>query len=609
MVLDNVELKDEYDRTVTPDSRVSCNQIRTKMSTFEAIKKRWSNFCISMLNKRLEAKKNDLVTASFGASGSGLTAGAVKALDRKTNAIARLEKTIKVLSREEVPALYVKHRAIKLREKMMKNLVFNSSFGYSVGIDNYNKIFGPEAVDASLASAETPINVEQISSENQQNISAEINKAMQTDAPLDRDAIQSVVNNSFANANQPAVSAAPAIEAAPVVTTAPVASVTPVNTPIDRDTIQGTIDDSFASIRIPEVTSSEEVPSKENPDSESPIDRDAIENVVNNSFTTMHSPEVTPAEIAPVSVAPEATAPIVNDVVQNVVSQPIGGHVAAQGVVETNQPQITSDASPAVDYPTEATPVITGSAEPINGNGVVDQSASVVTVSPEEVNKTVKKPEVSPIDYSGLEKAVAAAVAGVTVKSVDTGTDFAEEMRQRKEKYNYVPMTDDEIEESRRKLEMDKYEKIYADQWAAIKTNSDLAPKMGNWSALRDHLTDSEIAPQWKAIGDYYNQIGLGEAWEVVRNRVTNSSVNSRWDSKAHDEDEQFEEVCEHYFGATPVEWDVVRRRFQDEEVLNHFDEIREYYIGIGLGEQWDTYFDKFMRLNQLIMTDIFYLK
>ncbi len=126
MVLDNVELKDEYDRTVTPDSRVSCNQIRTKSSTFEAIKRRWSNFCVSRLNKRLESKKKDLVTTSFGAKGSGLSAGGTRALDRKVNAIARLEKTIRILSKEGFPALYVQHRAIKLRKKMMENLVFNS---------------------------------------------------------------------------------------------------------------------------------------------------------------------------------------------------------------------------------------------------------------------------------------------------------------------------------------------------------------------------------------------------------------------------------------------------------------------------------------------------
>ena len=83
MVLDNVTVKEDFDQTVTPDNRVSCNQIRMKLSTFDSIRNYWRKIRLSWLNRRLENRKKDLVTTSFGADSKGLTTGAKMALDRK----------------------------------------------------------------------------------------------------------------------------------------------------------------------------------------------------------------------------------------------------------------------------------------------------------------------------------------------------------------------------------------------------------------------------------------------------------------------------------------------------------------------------------------------
>ena len=71
-------------------------------------------------------------------------------------------------------------------------------------------------------------------------------------------------------------------------------------------------------------------------------------------------------------------------------------------------------------------------------------------------------------------------------------------------------MTDEEIEQARKNIEYDKYEKAYADQWAAIKNNSEFAPKMGSWSVIRNHFFDESLTDEWEALGDYYRRIGLG---------------------------------------------------------------------------------------------------
>ena len=120
MSLDNVELKDDIEQSVTPDSRVSCNQIKTRESSFRSFSDRWRKFRIQRLNERLDAMKNNLVTDSFmTGSNSKLTPSAEKDLEQKTAAIARLEEKIMILSRDDVPSSYVKHRAIKLKSNMI----------------------------------------------------------------------------------------------------------------------------------------------------------------------------------------------------------------------------------------------------------------------------------------------------------------------------------------------------------------------------------------------------------------------------------------------------------------------------------------------------------
>ena len=146
-MLDAINLIDIEDKTVKKDSRLSSNQIKTRQSSFKSISGYWRKFRISLLSKKLDKMKDELVTEKYKVDSSKrLTEKSEEKIIKKTNAIANLEERIKILSREDVPSNYVRNRAIKLRKSMIENLVANSRSAYSVGLDNYDKVFSDEVV-------------------------------------------------------------------------------------------------------------------------------------------------------------------------------------------------------------------------------------------------------------------------------------------------------------------------------------------------------------------------------------------------------------------------------------------------------------------------------
>ena len=452
MIMSNVEFKDLEEQSIARDNRVSCNQIRTKQSSFKWLKERWRRFRVERLSKKLEGMKDDLVTSSFNAASSGLTKSSENRLTRKTNAIAKVEEKIKILSKETVPSTYVKHRAIKLREKMMKYMVYNSSNAYSVGIENYDNIFGEDAPvtnpinDAAMASVNPVINVEQISAEQQNDLASEVDKAMTSPVePVDRKTIQAAVEDSFANLDVPQT---PVVS--PVIEEKEEAPVTPV----DRETIQAAVEDTFANMDTPQVPVVEEKPVEKEqpvvspaPEIGSPIDRSTIENVVNQSFAPVEKPEEQKRVVIIPAEEPVKAPEVQSGDQKRVVIIPAEEPVKAPEVQPEDQKKV----------------VIIPAEEPVSQPPVI---------SPEEVEKVVgdARPD-SPIDFSALKDAMDSAISGVKIKNVSSDNDFIEEMKRRKEKYNYVSMTDEEIAQARENIEYDKYEKVYADQWNAVKND------------------------------------------------------------------------------------------------------------------------------------------
>ena len=126
-MLDNIELVDRDSSNAKNAGRIHSNLIRLKKASFSNIVSKWNAFRLANLNKKLERENDKLDkiinTAPFGKMEEKVFA--------QTNKIAKLEEKIKILSRENVPANYVKSRAIKLKKDMIASLFSNKNSIYS----------------------------------------------------------------------------------------------------------------------------------------------------------------------------------------------------------------------------------------------------------------------------------------------------------------------------------------------------------------------------------------------------------------------------------------------------------------------------------------------
>jgi len=141
MTQSEVELIDGDYGLVRKD-RISSNQIKTKPISFSTISDNWRKFRLKLYNEKLEEEKKSVLTQNFNVDdNSRLTEKSIDSINSKSLIIARLEEKIRILSKESVPSNYVDNRAIKLRTKMMNNLVYNSSNAYSIGLDKMDVVF------------------------------------------------------------------------------------------------------------------------------------------------------------------------------------------------------------------------------------------------------------------------------------------------------------------------------------------------------------------------------------------------------------------------------------------------------------------------------------
>ena len=137
MIIDNTEFVLSPDQSVKNES-FSANPIKTRRKSFNAIREKYERQLETLFNaldssnkdfveQKLENAKNILVEEKYDAENKfELTDAAKFQMNMMTKIVARLEEKIKILSLEDVPENYVSHRAIKLKQKMMNNLVYNS---------------------------------------------------------------------------------------------------------------------------------------------------------------------------------------------------------------------------------------------------------------------------------------------------------------------------------------------------------------------------------------------------------------------------------------------------------------------------------------------------
>lgn len=134
MMVDKIDLLDNDYNLVS--RKASPRQIKTRSKSFSSINGIFTKFRISRLEKKLEKSRKSFVNQEIhkNLGDSSVVRKTEKNIEKKAKTIAKIEEKIMILSKENVPTNYVENRAIKLRKNMMNNLSHNSSMAYSLGI-------------------------------------------------------------------------------------------------------------------------------------------------------------------------------------------------------------------------------------------------------------------------------------------------------------------------------------------------------------------------------------------------------------------------------------------------------------------------------------------
>lgn len=134
MMVDKIDLLDNDYNLVS--RKASPRQIKTRSKSFSSISGIFTKFRISRLEKKLEKSRKSFVNQEIhkNLGDSSVVRKTEKNIEKKAKAIAKIEEKIMILSKENVPTNYVENRAIKLRKNMMSNLSHNSSMAYLLGI-------------------------------------------------------------------------------------------------------------------------------------------------------------------------------------------------------------------------------------------------------------------------------------------------------------------------------------------------------------------------------------------------------------------------------------------------------------------------------------------
>ena len=182
MANENIELVDrDYEKCPKKDMP---RQIKTRKSSFGEIHSKFDKFRLNFYNKQLDKIIDKTIDDTY------TDEDIERKIATRARIIAELEKRIKILSNDDVPARYVKNRAIKLRKNMMENAVRNSE-GIYIAMDR--KDIKEEEV--------SPINVDlgSISSDVNESV-PEIDKDESIDLSSDainRDSMEQIINDSF----------------------------------------------------------------------------------------------------------------------------------------------------------------------------------------------------------------------------------------------------------------------------------------------------------------------------------------------------------------------------------------------------------------------------
>ena len=414
-MMDTINLLDGNYGTIKRDSRISSNRLKTKPSSFQFILGHWNKFRLSRAEINLENMKEDLVFDSYTAgSDSRISPSSDKKITKRSKKIAELEEKIMVLSNKTVPSNYVNSRAIKLRRNMMSNLRYNTEGVYSVPEENFNKIFEEEA--PKVGGYPGDITVDAMKSFN----NVELNNNIELEK------ISEDNGSDLANEVNEALVADPVVE--PVSNEGFVPVVSDMEAVVENNVEESEVQEPVVDV-VPAIVE------KHIPEENAVGNFDAIEN---DSIAEIALPKEIQASGEPVQenvtlVSPEDVAEVVN---------------SAFNEVSIENPDASVE------------PVIP----------VVSPEEIQAEVGPAEEKKIVEDEQsaTEAIDYDVIKEEIDDALDKIKVtqnESEETKIDNFDSNDDNKQRYNYTPMTDEEISEAREKIEYDKYQNIFANRW------------------------------------------------------------------------------------------------------------------------------------------------
>lgn len=502
------------------------------------------------LLRELEKEKEALLTKNYKTdSNNRLSERSRKDIEKRTMAIAKLEQEIKFLNGEFVPEDFVFHRAIKLKENMFKNLTFNSQNAYSVGLDKYDAIFSdkkeevfesaaptvePEKVGFEVVgTAATPEEYEEVVVENE--------KAVEQ---ADHEAIYDGVSGEFVKDNTEEVQDAEFENS--------LDNIIRENQRRIAEDVQSIIEEKDKD----KVADSIDVASEE-------IDRDQIKDAVEDMFKSVDlDAEDTNKDIF--EGMDEEIAALKNEDAQAVI-----GKDDIQDSIDGEMSGISLDDEHTIDA---------GDIE-----SAIDEAMAGVQTEPE-------------IDYESIKAELDEAMANIRVSKSGTAAklDKFDENGQVKEneieevveekKYDYKPMTDEEIARARENIEFDKYEDLYhnvkhEEETEDKETFSLIVPEVkfddifkpienvNNYGNVQSPTINFETIEKVNDNAERELPMVVPERVETTQNEKEVEAVNEDTDIVTNEEDLHFD-----YSTATA---DEVNKGFDQASSLGEFAELR----------------------------------
>lgn len=384
--------------------------IKLHRQTFDKSLNFWQKHKLARTMDKLNDLHENILTSNYTTDEAGkLDDKSKKQMLKKAAAVARMEREIKMLYGEKVPVNYVTNRALKLKRNMEDSLRFNSENAYSIGLDRYDAVFGSGEAEKVTVDSQGEFVSEQDGNE--------VATEKTVESPKTGSGEDSSENylNSVISENEERL-------ARDVQQFLNEKELNVVPTEVDRQQIKDAVEDGFSSLISEAMASTDSTVGEEIESKVSQLNQLATDS--EDIFGGMDE------EIA--ALKGRDSSVIGKDAVKSSVDAAMAGVAISDDQSETTK---------ELDY------------EDIKRE--LDKAIDSIKVS-----KTGTAAKLDKFDENGQFKGNSEEQE-VTLEEIKSVIDEAMTDGKDEKKYDYQPMSDEEIARARANIEYDKYEEIY----------------------------------------------------------------------------------------------------------------------------------------------------